>query len=180
MHAGFFYIRIMIVVREAAEEDIPQMRQVAITTYQDTFAPFNKPENMLTYFEQAYDLNTLTNELHEAHSWLFIACEDDRILGFVRLRECDEVRHLLGDNTIELQRLYVLTSAQGKSIGKVLMEKALSVAAASHYEWIWLGVWERNYKAQEIYKKWGFEKFSEHTFWQGDDPQIDWLLKRKL
>lgn len=170
----------MITVREATEADIPPMRQVAITTYQDTFARFNTPENMQAYFEQAYALDVLMEELHEAHSKLFIACEDDHILGFARLRRCDEVVDLLGENTIELQRLYVLTAAQGKSIGKLLMERALRFAADNHYEWIWLGVWERNVKAQEFYRKWGFERFSEHTFWQGDDPQIDWLLKKKV
>jgi diamine N-acetyltransferase len=41
-------------------------------------------------------------------------------------------------------------------------------------------VWERNFNAQAFYAKWGFEKFSEHTFWMGDDPQTDWLLKKKL
>jgi len=177
---GFFYIRSMILVREATEEDIPLLQQVAITTYQDTFAQYNTTENMQAYFEQAYNLKTLTGELHEENSRLFVACEDDAILGFARLRQSDEVRHLLGENTIELQRLYVLTGAQGKSIGKLLMDKALRFAADNHYDWIWLGVWERNFKAQEFYKKWGFEKFSEHIFWQGDDPQIDWLLKRKL
>jgi ribosomal protein S18 acetylase RimI-like enzyme len=170
----------MIKIQEATEEDIPQLQEVAISTYHNTFAHFNTPENMLAYFEQAYNLKTLTDELHEPRSKLFIACEGDQLLGFARLRECDEVRHLLGENTVELQRLYVLTSAQGKSIGKLLMERALQYAVDNNYEWIWLGVWERNVKAQEFYKKWGFERFSEHTFWQGDDPQTDWLLKRKV
>ena len=170
----------MIEIREAREEDIPELRQVAISTYQDTFAPFNTPENMLAFFEQAYNLRTLINELHEANSLLLIACDNNQIVGFSRLRESDEVTDLLGDNTIELQRLYVLTKAQGKSVGKLLMESSLRYAVSKNYDWIWLGVWEKNFKAQEIYKRWGFEKFSEHTFWQGDDPQIDWLLKKKL
>jgi ribosomal protein S18 acetylase RimI-like enzyme len=170
----------MIEIRSARVDDIPELRQVAITTYQDTFSKFNTPENMQSFFEQAYNLNTLTNELHEEHSKLLIALDDNKIAGFARMRESDEVRDVLGDNTVELQRLYVLTSAQGKSIGKLLMQNALHYAAENKYEWIWLGVWERNFKAQEFYKKWGFEKFSEHTFWQGNDPQIDWLLKRKL
>jgi hypothetical protein len=41
-------------------------------------------------------------------------------------------------------------------------------------------VWEKNFKAQQFYSRWGFERFSEHTFWMGDDPQVDWLLKKKL
>jgi ribosomal protein S18 acetylase RimI-like enzyme len=45
---------------------------------------------------------------------------------------------------------------------------------------MWLGVWEKNFRAQKFYEKWGFEKFSEHVFLMGDDPQIDWLLKKPL
>lgn len=170
----------MIVVREAHVGDIPEMRQVAISTYHDTFAEFNTPENMSSYFEEAYSLQNLTNELSEVNSKLFLACEEDKIIGFARLREYPEVRDMLGNNTVELQRLYVLKAAQGKSAGKLLMENALLYARNRNYDWIWLGVWERNFRAQEFYRKWGFEKFSEHTFWQGDDPQIDWLLKKKL
>lgn len=170
----------MIVVREAHIGDIPEMRQVAISTYQDTFADSNTPENMNTYFEEAYDLLKLTDEFSEINSKLFLACEDDKIIGFSRLREYGEVRDLLGDNTIELHRLYVLTAAQGKSVGKLLMQASLSYAQEKKYDWIWLGVWEHNFKAQNFYIKWGFEKFSEHVFLMGEDAQTDWLLKKKL
>ena len=170
----------MIEVMTAVLEDIPEMRQVAITTYQDTFAQFNTPENMQAYFDQAYNLEVLSRELNEEHSTLLIAWEGNKQVGFARLRENEEVTDLLGNNTVELQRLYVLTSAQGKSVGKLLMQHSLSYSQINKYEWIWLGVWEKNFKAQEFYKKLGFEKFSEHTFWMGSDPQVDWLLKKKL
>jgi transcriptional regulator len=44
-----------------------------------------------------------------------------------------------------------------------------------------LGVWERNFKAQIFYDKYGFEKFAEHDFPVGDGKvDRDWLLKLKL
>jgi ribosomal protein S18 acetylase RimI-like enzyme len=170
----------MIEIREAKANDIEELREVAISSYNDTFAAYNTPENMEAYFNDAYSLQNLTKELGEANSKLLLAIEHNRIVGFVRLRECDEVNDKLGNNTIELQRLYVLTEAQGKAVGKILLQSALQYAAEKKYEWMWLGVWERNFKAQKFYSQYGFEKFSEHTFWQGDDPQIDWLLKKKL
>ncbi len=177
---GFFYLRSMIEIREAELHEISAMREVAISSYTDTFSAFNTPENMEAFFKSVYSLEALEKEFHESDSRLYLAWEEDQLLGFLRLRECNEVKSLLGDNTLELQRLYVLTSAQGKSVGRLLMETALAFASRKKYDWIWLGVWERNFKAQRFYKAWGFEKFSEHTFWMGDDPQIDWLLKRKL
>jgi ribosomal protein S18 acetylase RimI-like enzyme len=43
------------------------------------------------------------------------------------------------------------------------MEASLTYVQENKYEWIWLGVWERNFKAQRFYEAWGFESFSEHT-----------------
>lgn len=170
----------MIEIKEATLQDIPAMRTVAISSYSDTFSASNTPENMEAFFNSSYSLAALEKEFHEPNSCIYLAWAADQLVGFVRVRECDEVKGLLGDNTLEIQRLYVLTSAQGKSVGRLLMEAALAHASQKKYEWIWLGVWEQNVKAQRFYEAWGFEKFSEHTFWMGDDPQVDWLLRRKL
>lgn len=170
----------MIRIEQARFEQVPAMRQVAIDSYTDTFADSNTPENLKAFFESTYNLPQLEREFHEPGSKLYLALDETEVVGFVRLRQSNEVVSYLGQNTIELQRLYVLTSAQGKSVGKLLMEKSLEYAFANKFEWIWLGVWEKNYKAQKFYERWGFERFSEHTFWMGDDPQVDWLLKKKL
>jgi ribosomal protein S18 acetylase RimI-like enzyme len=45
---------------------------------------------------------------------------------------------------------------------------------------IWLGVWEHNHQAIKFYTTWGFEKFGDHLFLLGDDPQTDWLMKKEL
>ncbi|MBP9925174.1 MAG: GNAT family N-acetyltransferase [Cyclobacteriaceae bacterium] len=170
----------MIEIKEATLQDLPGLREVAISSYSDTFAAFNTPENMLAFFNEAYTEAAFEKEYHEPNSRTYLAWDSNKIVGFLRLRECDEVKTILGTTTVELQRLYVLTAAQGKSVGRLLMEKALGWAWEKKYEWIWLGVWEKNFKAQKFYQKWGFEKFSEHVFQMGDDPQIDWLLRKKL
>ncbi|MBX2915735.1 MAG: GNAT family N-acetyltransferase [Cyclobacteriaceae bacterium] len=170
----------MIRVEQASFEQLPAMQQVAITSYTDTFADSNTPENLKAFLDSTYNLPQLVREFHEPGSKLYLAVDENDVVGFVRLRQSNEVISYLGENTIELQRLYVLPAAQGKSVGKLLMAQAVEYAIANKFEWIWLGVWEKNYKAQKFYERWGFERFSEHTFWMGDDPQVDWLLKKKL
>ena len=100
--------------------------------------------------------------------------------GFLRLRVTDEAEKYLGKNAVELHRIYVRRGFQGKKIGYALMKKAIHFGREKHFEWIWLGVWEKNVNAQEFYNKCGFTRFAEHVFWMGDDPQNDWLLKLKL
>jgi diamine N-acetyltransferase len=162
----------MIRIQEATFNQLPAMRQVAISSYADTFADSNTPENLQVFFDTNYNLPQLEQEFYEPDSKLYLALENQEVVGFIRLRKTDEVASYLGEN--------VLTAAQGKSVGRLLMEKALNYAVSNQFEWIWLGVWEKNFRAQQFYYRWGFECFSEHTFWMGDDPQVDWLLKKKL
>lgn len=168
----------MIQLRQTAPEDVPALREVAIRTQVDTFGEHNTPANMQAYLESAYSLENLRRELEEPQSKNYLAVDERRLAGFMRLRVTNEVTHLLGPNTIEIQRLYVDTALKGKGIGSMLMREALEYAASKSFDWIWLGVWEKNIAAQAFYSRWGFERFSEHIFQMGDDPQTDWLLRR--
>lgn len=169
----------MIAVRSADLEELGLVRKIGIEASTAAFAAYNTAENM-NAFLRAYDLPQLEKEWKETGSVHYLAWDGPAPAGFARLRLNNEVENYLGKNTIELQRLYVHPDYQRKSIGSLLMKQGLDYAAKQNYEWIWLGVWERNFKAQEFYAKWGFEKFGEHIFQMGDDPQIDWLLSKSL
>jgi len=170
----------MIRIRKAKIEEVPAVLELAVEVYTDTFAEHNSPENMQAFFNEVYTLEKFKEEFNELDSILYIALDDLKIVGFLRLRLNSEVDHQLGKNHIELQRLYIHRDYHGSSVSKLFMEEALNYAEEKKHEWIWLGVWEKNFRAQKFYTKYGFEKFGSHTFQMGDDPQVDWLLKKKL
>ncbi len=164
----------------AIPENIPVLRRMAIETQIDTFGEFNTVENMNAFIQEAYSVEQFEREFNEAGSIYYVAWDGLELAGFLRLRLSREAEPFLGINSIEIQRLYVNRSFQGKKVGRSLMLQALAYARDRKFEWIWLGVWERNFKAQAFYEKWGFKRFSEHIFMMGDDPQTDWLLKRRV
>ena len=170
----------MTLIRETTLADIPALQRVAIETQIVTFGSYNTEANMKAYLDHAYNLESLKRELDDLGSRNCLAFIDDELAGFVRLRESAEAEHLLGKNTIEMQRLYVLHKFHGRKVGAALMRDTLAYARSKKYEWIWLGVWEKNERAQTFYTRWGFERFSQHVFQMGSDPQTDWLLKRKI
>lgn len=170
----------MIEIRPAYVQDLVSLRKIAIETQVETFAAQNTPEVMEAHLHEAYSAARFEEEFKEEGAIYYMAWEGVEPAGFLRLRVTDEVEIHLGKKAIELQRLYVAKEFQGKKVGAGLMKQAFSYARERNFEWLWLGVWEKNFKAQEFYKKWGFEKFSEHIFWMGPDPQTDWLLKLKL
>lgn len=81
------------------------------------------------------------------------------------------------DNTLEVQRIYVLGKYKGKHIGKSLMEKTIEIGKENDLNYIWLGVWEHNVGAIRFYEMLGFEKFDSHIFVLGEDEQTDNLMK---
>ena len=170
----------MIEIREAEPKDISLLLQVSIETQMDTFADQNTPEIMDAHILRSYHPELFEKEFFEPDTIFYIAWDEDEMAGFLRLRVTDEAEKYLGKSAIELHRLYVRRGFQGKKVGYALMQTAIHYGREKHFEWLWLGVWEKNIKAQEFYDKCGFMRFAEHVFWMGDDPQNDWLLKFRL
>lgn len=167
-------------IRELTRDDIPQLRELAIRIYRETFSGQNSPANMEAFLQSDYSIESFNKEFDCDGSHYFFACDGQAPVGYIRLRENAEVESLLGKSTIELHRLYVDVDFQGRGVGRLLMEFAIDYARKQRVEWIWLGVWEHNPRAQSFYKQWGFEKFSEHIFTMGDEAQTDWLLKKRI
>lgn len=167
-------------IRELTEDDIPKLRDIAIKIFRDTFTDHNTPENLEAFLERDYNIDSFRKEFAEPGSQYYFISDNDRPAGYLRLRKNKEVDHLLGTNTIEIHRLYVDPEWHGKKVGDQLMQFSIDFAAKNNHEWIWLGVWEGNPRAQRFYEKWRFERFSEHDFFMGEEKQTDWLMRRRV
>jgi len=62
---------------------------------------------------------------------------------------------------------------------RILRVKLTPPRQAGH-DAIWLGVWERNGRAQAFYRKWNFRAVGQHVFQLGSDPQRDILMQRAV
>jgi ribosomal protein S18 acetylase RimI-like enzyme len=176
-----------VTIRELTTTDIPELIALATKIFRDTFTHLNTPEAMEGFISKDYTFENFQHELNEPDSKYFFACDDEgRAIGYMRLRRNSEVDHLIGDNNIEIQRIYVDQAYQGtpapggRKVADQFMELAIDIAKEKKHDWIWLGVWEHNPRAQRFYGKWGFERFSEHDFYMGEEKQTDWLMKKDL
>jgi ribosomal protein S18 acetylase RimI-like enzyme len=169
-----------VTIRELTIADVPELRALAIKIFSDTFTHLNTPQAMEGFISTDYTVEKFEKEFTEIGSKYFFICDGDKAIGYLKLRRNSEVDHYLGSNNIELQRIYVDHAYHGQKVGDRLMQLAIDTAKENNYEWIWLGVWEHNPRAQRFYQKWGFEKFSEHDFYMGEERQTDWLMKKLL
>ena len=169
-------------IRFADESDAETLAQIAWQSFYDAFAdhPKNAPDDMKAYMDEAFSVAALEADLAETDTVYFVAEIGDRMVGYAKLKQYSREDCTSGDRPIELCRLYSLNEYIGKGIGKALMLKCLEFAKEANHDFMWLGVWEYNIRAQDFYKKFGFEKCGEHVFQLGSDPQTDWVLERKV
>ena len=170
----------MAEIRKAEFQNLDKLLNLATKIFKETFESLNNPEDFKRYMEEAFTKEKFAEEYQEKGSQFFEVMENKTIIGYARLRENHEVDGYLGKNHVELQRIYVDASWQGKGIANQLLKVCEEHAQQANKEWIWLGVWEHNPKAKHFYKKHGYEKFSEHKFMVGNDEQTDWLMKKFL
>lgn len=120
------------------------------------------------------------DECNDPENTFLLACLNDKLVGYVKLRRSDESSDRPGPDAVEIVRIYAVQELIGQGIGKLLMKSAMEFAMERKFIFICLGVWDQNERAIAFYRKWGFERYGNHVFMLGDDPQTDWLFYRKL
>ncbi len=170
----------MITVRIATKKDAEFIADMSRRTFYETFAVENTKEDMDKFMNEQFTREALIKEVGAKDNIFLLAFDEEQPVGYARIRENNNPPSLGTANAIEIARIYAATNTIGKGIGKALMQKCIEIAKAGNREIAWLGVWEKNQRAIDFYKKWGFEKFADHDFILGNDVQKDWLMKKKL
>ena len=167
-------------LRYATPDDAALIADISRQTFYDTFAADNTEADMQKFLNEQFTKGRLMLEVGAPENIFLLACHENNIAGYVKLREGKKLAALNGATSMEIARLYVVKDFLGKGAGKFLMQASLDIAKEKNKEVVWLGVWEKNQRAIDFYTAWGFEKFDECDFLLGDDIQRDWLMKKEL
>ena len=174
-----------LIIRRGKAGDAALLAELGARTFSETFAPDNSPEDMTAYLASAFSHEHQTAELADATSLFLIAETDGVATGYAMLRQDVEsfssrLDSISGDKPIELVRLYVSQASLGSGVGAALMQACIEEAKQRGHKTLWLGVWERNARAQAFYRKWNFREIGTHIFQLGNDPQTDILMQRDI
>jgi len=170
----------MITINQITIETIPLLQNIGKQTFIETFSEHNSKEDMELYLAASFTIEKLTNELTNTNSKFYFAEEGLNKIGYLKVNLAPAQSDLNDTDSLEIERIYVLKSYFGKKVGQLLYEKAFSIAKELRLKYIWLGVWEKNERALQFYKKNGFVEFDQHQFVLGEDVQNDILMKLVL
>ena len=169
-----------LTIRRADPEDAGLLAELGARTFSETFAADNSPEDLAAYLAASFNPARQTAELNDPASTFFIAEVSGRAAGYAKLHAGEPAEGVGGSKPVELARLYVSREWLGRGVGEALMRACVDEARRAGHGTIWLGVWERNGRAQAFYRKWDFRAVGEHAFQLGADSQTDILMERAV
>jgi ribosomal protein S18 acetylase RimI-like enzyme len=169
-----------IEIEKVTLANIEQLKQISRQTFIETFSEVNTENNLNKYLDESFNISRLTSEIQNLNSEFYFAVIDAKVVGYLKINCGDAQTELKTDNTLELERIYVLNEFHGKKVGQILFNKALQIAEQRKVDYLWLGVWEENHKALKFYAKNGFTAFNKHVFRLGDDTQTDIMMKLQI
>lgn len=167
-------------IRHGTTADAKLLSELGARTFYDTFAKDNTPGDMEAYLKQSFSPEIQFHELSRPHAIFLIAESEGMPIGYAQLLMNSEDEAIRGMKPLEIRRIYTAQEYLGKGVGKELMQATLSEARARGCDCVWLGVWEKNQRAIDFYKKWGFREVGTHVFSVGEDPQNDFVMELKL
>jgi len=139
----------MITLRKAKEEDLEIIRDIAAGTWPDAYLNIIGQAQIDYMLEKMYNRGELLKQLMDGHIFL-IAEDNENQYGFAGYS-------IIGhdERIYKLHKLYVLPSAHGKGIGKILINEVFNQVKDAGASALELNVNKHN-KAKDFYLKGGF------------------------
>ena len=147
-------------ILKAGENDLPVIHDMAQIVFRHTYLDILSPQQMEYMMEWMYSLPNLHKQLSEGHVY-FIAYISGRPCGYMSIQK-EGIES--GIMVFHLQKIYVMPSEQGKGLGRLLFDKALShVRISGLNSRIELNVNRKN-KAVDFYRHLGMSILRQGDF----------------
>jgi ribosomal protein S18 acetylase RimI-like enzyme len=169
-----------VTIRPGSPADAARLAAMAARVFQATFGTANDPADMALYLSKTYGLAQQSAELADPAMGTLLAEVAGELAGFAQVREGRAPAPVAGPRPVELYRFYVDQPWQGRGVAQALMQAVLAEAVRRRGATLWLGVWERNDRAQAFYRKCGFVDVGSQPFVLGTDRQTDRLMSRPV
>lgn len=158
-------------VTTANSTDLDELATVAARTFPLACPPSVTRENIASFVETNLSLARFAEYLADANRAILVARHDHRIVGYAML---------VRDDGVELSKMYVLAEHHGAGVSTALMDAAVTATTELGGVSLWLGVNQKNQRAQRFYTKHGFTVTGTRTFQVGARREHDYVMTREL
>ncbi len=170
-------------IRPATEADIPLLCRLGATTFRETYRAISDPREVDDYADTHFTTGIVAAWLARDDARTLLAFTDeagDAAAGYAHVRRAPVPACVADREAVELNRLYLLASAQASGVGSALIAAAFDDVVSLGGRSVWLGAYDRNVKALAFYARRGFVHVGSHAFEFGGKVYADPVLTRPV
>ncbi|WP_197381162.1 GNAT family N-acetyltransferase [Mycolicibacterium mengxianglii] len=172
-------------ISPATTTDIEDVADVAARTFPLACPPSVTADNITAFVAANLSAEKFTDYLADPDRTVLVAREANLVVGYAMVirglpDDADVRRAVTVLPTVELSKVYVLPSSHGGTVSAALMSAALDVAVGHGAKSMWLGVNQKNKRAQRFYTKQGFAVTGTKSFRLGSGVEHDFVMTRTL
>lgn len=161
-----------VLIRRATPQDAHALHELAAATFPLASPPDTDPADNAAFIATHLSEARFADYLADASRILFLALLDDAPVGYTMLvtgepYDTDAAAAVADRPTVELSKIYVLPEQHRSGIAAELMATSVDAAAATGARSVWLGVNQRNERANRFYEKQGFRVVGTKRFLVG-------------
>ena len=164
--------------REVRADDLRAIDRLYRTSFVDTFGPLYSPDDLAMFLGQ-FTAEAWAAEFADPRYAFRLAELDGQPIGFAKLGPLKLPADPVGE-AAELHQLYMLSAAHGSGLGAQLMDWVVETARARGAGEMFLSVFTQNHRAQNFYRRYGFEIVGPYHFMVGKQADEDVIMRLAL
>lgn len=174
-----------LTIRRATPGDAASLHEVAAATFPLASPPDTRPEDIDAFIAANLTEARFREYLADPARMLFLAILDGAVVGYTMLvtgepYDADAARAVVDRPTVELSKIYVRPEHHRSGVAAELMGVSVRAAADTGARSVWLGVNQRNERANRFYEKQGFRVVGSKRFLVGSRLFEDFVRERPV
>jgi ribosomal protein S18 acetylase RimI-like enzyme len=170
-------------IATADSVDAVELAAVAARTFPLACPPSVALSDIAAFIDANLSDAHFADYLTDPQRLIITTSDEGRITGYAMLisgvsDDPDVARAVQIRPAVELSKMYVLPTHHGSGVAAALMDAALTAAAHRGAGCVWLGVNQKNQRAQQFYRKCGFTVSGNRSFQLGGHTESDYVMVR--
>lgn len=170
----------MISFKKCTLEDIDILKEISIKTFIDTYSEYNTEKDMTLYIHDSLSDEALGKQLTNSESLFYLMFDEKNLVGYLKLNFGKAQSKIYKEDSVEIERIYVLDAFQHQGFGQQLLDKALEFTKQLDKDSLWLAAWEKNEDALAFYRKNQFNHIRTITFVLGETPFTGLVMEKNI
>jgi len=143
--------------RTAVASDALCLGVLATQVFLDTYAVDGIRPSVAREAREHFSTDAIAVLLADSSITFLVAESAGHMVAFAQMTFGSTHELVAAENTVELNRLYVLDRFSGKGLGSALLRRAEALAAGQSASTMWLSAWAENHRALGFYTRQGYE-----------------------